>query len=259
MGIAAAAAIGAVGAIGGSVIASKGANSAADKASAATAQAADQSTQVQREQMQLAKDIYGENKAALAPWQQYGMDATGNINSLLELLPGGAGVNMGFDAYKNSTGYNERLKAGGELINGNYAGNGVFNSGARGKALTKYGQDYASGEFGNYINSLLPRLNAYEGMRNLGFNAASAQAGVGNNYASQTGAAANNLSNIFTSQGDNLANVALIKGQNSANTANTIGNSLGQFAGSFLSPQQSVYQRASPYANAMIAQNSSIF
>lgn len=82
MGLAAAAAIGAVGAIGGAVISNKGAS----KAAQATQAAADQSAQVQRE-------IYGQNAAALAPWQQSGLQANSAINALLGL--GGPSNAMG--------------------------------------------------------------------------------------------------------------------------------------------------------------------
>jgi hypothetical protein len=206
-------------------VAGVGAAVSAGKQSSAAKQAAQtvSDTSVQTTQMNndLAREIYGENKATLAPWQQQGQDATGSINSLLELLPGGSGVNMGFDAYKNSTGYNERLKAGGELINGNYAGNGVFNSGARGKALTKYGQDYASGEFGNYVNSLTPRLNALIGTRDLGYNAAAAQTGVASNFSGQV--QANNSQNA-----DTLSNAALYK---ASNTSSPFGSFLSTMGG----------------------------
>lgn len=65
-------AIAAVGGIGSAVIASRGASRAAD----ATQAAADQSSQVQQQ-------MYQQNAAALAPWQQSGMQANGAINALL--------------------------------------------------------------------------------------------------------------------------------------------------------------------------------
>lgn len=74
-----AAGVGAVGAIGGGLLANKGAS----KAAKATTQAADQSAQI-------TSQIYGQNQAALAPWQQSGMQANSLINAALGMGGGRA-------------------------------------------------------------------------------------------------------------------------------------------------------------------------
>lgn len=51
-------------------------------------------------------------------------------------------------------GYQFRLTEGANAVNTNYAGRGLYNSGAAAKAMQKYGQDYASGEFNNAYNRL---------------------------------------------------------------------------------------------------------
>ncbi len=109
--------------------------------------------------------------------------------------PGAA--QAGFDAFRNSTGYNFRLGEGQRAITNNAALRGMLNSGSTLKALTRFGQDIGSQEFGNFLNTLL-------GQQSLGLNAASAQAGVANNFSSQV--QANNAANA-----SNIGNAALAR------------------------------------------------
>jgi hypothetical protein len=51
-------------------------------------------------------------------------------------------------------GYQFRMDEGEKAINRNFAARGLLGSGARGKAIQQYGQDYATGEFTNYWNRL---------------------------------------------------------------------------------------------------------
>lgn len=218
MAIGTLAAIGLAAAGAGSVISASKQAKAAKKAANV---ASDTSLQVAREDNELAKFIYGENKATLAPWQTMGLDAAPRINAMLDLLPGGAGAKMGFDAYKGSTGYDARLQEGMDAIRGSFSGNGTLQSGAALKGLVRYGQDYASNEFGNYVNSLMPRLNSLTGTRDLGFNAAGAQTGVATNYSGQVMANNQNAA-------DTKINAALYKAQN---TTSPFGNALSLVGG----------------------------
>jgi len=207
----------AVGGIGSAVAASKQ-SSAAKKAAKV---ASDTSLQVAEQNNALAREIYGENKTTLAPWQQMGMDAVPGVNAMLDLLPGGSGDAMGFDNYKRSTGYGARLNEGLNAVRGGFSGQGTLQSGAALKGINNYAQDYASNEFGNYVNSLLPRLNALTGTRNLGFNAAGAQTGVATNYSGQV--QSNNQI-----AGDAVANAALYRANN---TQSPFGNALSMMGG----------------------------
>lgn len=218
MAIGTLAAIGLAAAAGGSIISSSKQAKAAKKAANV---ASDTSLQVARENNDLAKFIYGENKATLAPWQEAGLAAAPRVNAMLDLLPGGSGVNMGFDAYKGSTGYDARLQEGMDAIRGSFSGNGTLQSGAALRGLARYGQDYASNEFGNYVNSLMPRLNSLTGTRDLGFNAAGAQTGVATNYSGQVMANNQNAA-------DTKINAALYKAQNATSP---LGNALSLVGG----------------------------
>ena len=276
-------AIAAAAAIGGAVLSSKAQKKAANQAS----QAATDNTAANNA---LARDIYGQNKATLAPFVNTGTNASSAINALLGL--GGQGPQVGpydtpgyggpvngqpnylggalgqfggnfnggairyednqygatngytpgdqmmttnvntappqvnpqqqyqnaFDNYKNSTGYQFRVNEGGRALDNSYASRGVGQSGAAAKAALQYGQNIASGEFGNYLNAL-------QGQQGVGLSAAGAQAGVSTNFVNQT--TANNNSGASA-----LANAAIAKGNATGQMWSGIAGGIGNIFGS---------------------------
>lgn len=65
-----------------------------------------------------------------------------------------------YGGFYASPGYQFRLDEGQQGLDRNMASRGLLNSGARGKALTRYNQGVAADEFGNYTN----RLSALAGL-----------------------------------------------------------------------------------------------
>lgn len=59
-----------------------------------------------------------------------------------------------YGGFKESPGYQFRMAEGQKGINRHMAARGLLNSGARGKAMSRFNQDYASNEFNNYLNQL---------------------------------------------------------------------------------------------------------
>lgn len=147
-----------------------------------------------------------------------------------------------FDNYRNSTGYQFRLGEGQRSLDNSYASRGVGQSGAAAKAALQYGQNIASGEFGNYLNALMAQ-------QGVGLSAAGAQAGVSTGYA-------NAVSGNNQVAADAIANGALIKGQANAGLYAGIGNALGNVGGAIFNSSFS-----NPYAasNRLIAANPGIF
>jgi hypothetical protein len=123
-----------------------------------------------------------------------------------------------YDQFKNYTGYQYRLNEGQNAINSGYAARGTLQSGAALQALQEHGQDYASGEFGNYMGYLT-------GQQQLGPGAANALGGVGTNYA-------NNAGNIAMQNGNNLANAAIARANNKNQLYSGIAQGIGGIAGS---------------------------
>lgn len=154
--------------VAGAVVGSSliGAN-AASKASSTQAAAADQATQLQRE-------MFNKQVELQEPWRQAGVNALAKMQS---------GNVMGYMDPSYSFRFGEGLKA----LDRTASARGGLISGSALKAAQRFGQDYASQEFGNAYNRL------------------AALANVGQTSASNTGNAAGtfgaNAGNLMTGAG----------------------------------------------------------
>ena len=193
MALTTAAAIIGAGALGaGSAIAtSRSASSSNKDAIKAQTQAADQSAQIQREQLDYIKGIN-------APYQEAGVNALarlqGDPNDILNQDPG----------------YQFRVDQGNQALESNLLARGMGMSGAQIKAGQEYSQGMASQEYGNAFNRL--------------YSLAGLGAGANSNAASGTANASSGISNSFLSAGDATANGAI-------NSANINNNMLGNITG----------------------------
>ena len=132
-------------AIGGSALLGAAMSSSASKrASADQTQASTASIEEQRRQ-------YDTTRADLQPWLKQGTAAVGRMGDLL----GTSGTQMSPEqVMAMDPGYQFRLDEGEKAIGRGAAARGMNRSGATLKALTRFGQDYASNEFGNIWNRL---------------------------------------------------------------------------------------------------------
>lgn len=167
--------------IGGALLSGSAQKKAAGKAS-------DTAAQNTAANNALTREIYGQNSANLQPFMQSGQQAGGQLNSLL------GGDSGAFDKFRQSTNYDFRLNEGMKGLNQGYAARGMLESGAAMKGITRYGQEFASNELGNYMD-LLGR------QQNVGLSGANALAGVGTNMVNAV-TANNNLA--ATARGDSL-------------------------------------------------------
>jgi hypothetical protein len=87
-----------------------------------------------------------------------------------------------YELFKKSTGYTSRFDEGLRAVSSNYFGGGVGQSGAAVKAALRYGQDFASREFGNWMGAL-------GNQQGLGFAGQAAIARAQNSGAALTGLA----------------------------------------------------------------------
>lgn len=99
------------------------------------------------------------------------------IETIANLLGIGSGEGSGasdaaFNSYKNSTGFQNRLKTGSDAITGNAAAKGLLNSGSTLKGLDTFGQNLGSEEFNNYLKQV-------GGLASTGLNAAQIIGGAG--------------------------------------------------------------------------------
>lgn len=147
----------------------------ADRAADATEDAARNTNATN---LQIFNQIRDDN----APYREGGYGAYSALQALLGLGGDPAASQQAFDTYRGSTGYDFRLGEGTKAIERSAAARGGLNSGATLKALARYGQDYGSNEFSNYLGQLQGVIAP--GQAALGQNA---QAGM--NYGSQVGQA----------------------------------------------------------------------
>lgn len=152
--------------------------------SSASHSAANTEAQSSQQQLDFAKQVYGDQQALYAPYRESGAYGNQAYNSLLGLGPAPAG----FKGYEQSPGYQWQLGQGLDAAQSStYArGNGL--SGATLQGLNQFGQGFANQDFQQYLNRL-------QGVAQQGQAAAGGQAGAAGNYA------ANGL-NAIGSMGD---------------------------------------------------------
>lgn len=122
--------------VGTAVIGAYVSNQASGRAADAQRDAAGASIEAQQR-------MYDQNRKDNEPWRLAGVGALGrlqdpNLANTLQMDPG----------------YQFRLEQGNRAMNASLAARGMGNSGAALKSLSRYGQDYASGEFSNAYNRL---------------------------------------------------------------------------------------------------------
>ena len=124
-------------------------------------------------------DIYNQNRTDMAPWRTAGEGALGQLTEGLK--PGGT-FNRDFTMadYQKDPGYDFRMAEGAKALERSRAGRGALYGGAAAKAMTRYGQDYASGEYTNAFNRYMMQRNAQ-------FNRLSGVAGTGQTATEQLG------------------------------------------------------------------------
>lgn len=143
-----------------------GGHSRADQAVRAQQDAANQANATQLQMFNQIRDD-------MSPYREAG-------GALLRDLASGDFMNN----WQTDPGYQFRMEQGRKALEGSAAARGNLNSGATLKALTRYGQDYGSQEYGNIYNREYNRLS---NLVNLGQNAAAQTGQAGQNYANQFG------------------------------------------------------------------------
>ena len=132
-------------------------------------------------------DMYQQSRADSMPWLIAGKDALGKLS---DMTKDGSDYMRGFNLsdFQADPGYQFRMDEGQKALERSAAANGNLNSGATLKALSRYGQDYASNEYNNAYNrwnndhtTTWNRLSSLAGMGQT----QSAQLG---NWGQQTGA-----------------------------------------------------------------------
>ena len=193
----------------GGVVASNSARSAAN---------------AQRDASQLASQTeleqYYQNREDMQPWREAGTGALGQMTAGTQ--PGGD-FNRDFTLadFTKDPGYDFRQQQGQRGVEASAAARGGILSGAALKGLTRYNQDYASGEYQNAYN----RFNNDRTQR---FNRLASLAGVGQtatrDVAQQGAQVASNVGNNIMGAGNAQASSYVGQGNAISGAANTLGN-----------------------------------
>lgn len=170
---------GPVGAILGSNASSDAANTQAAAANNATA------TQLQ---------MFREGLEATKPWREAGKNALSTLQSR---------VNEGPGSFVKSPGYDFRLAEGEKAILRNAAATGGSQGGRTLKALTRFGQDYATNDYDNFLARYYQSLTPYQSMAGIGLTTASQAAAQGNAVGAQVG---QNMMNAGNAQAAGIMN-----------------------------------------------------
>lgn len=181
----------------------------ASKQASAASQATQASSDAAAANTALQKQIYEESVARQKPFLDIGTEYT---NKLAAMLRGGPEAQQSF--LTMDPGYGFRLSEGQKALERSAAARGGLLSGAAGKALTRYGQDFASNEFQN-------AFNRYGTLASLGPSAAGVTNTLGQTYAT-------NVGNIGMQNAINAGNAALARGSAYQNTIGGLINYLGR-------------------------------
>lgn len=157
--------------IGGSALTAGSSLLGSNKASSAQRQAADVASQAELE-------MFYQNREDLAPWRETGANALTQLWDQVQAGPGD---------YTQSPGYDFRLSEGERAINRAAAARGQFDSGKTGKALVRYGQDYATNDYDNFLQRWYQSLNPLASLANVGQIATTDTAHMGAQVAGQIG------------------------------------------------------------------------
>jgi hypothetical protein len=221
--------------IGSAAIGAISSSSAASKQAGAARNAADAQLQASREANALQQRMYEEGAARQQPFLQGG---TEDYNRLRSLMSGGPQASQQF--LQMDPGYGFRLSEGMKALDRQAAARGGLMSGGALKAAQRYGQDYASNEFGNAYNRLA-------NLADLGPRSAGVMSSMGQNYAN---AAGQNTMAGGQAVGQGYMNAGAARASGYLGMGNTVFNSLGQYLN---------YQQNQDVANSLRANNAGMY
>lgn len=204
------------------------ANRAAGVQADAARNAADSTLTATRETNQLLRDTLAQQRADNAPWRDAGVTA---LSSLTRGTQPGGEFDQRFDASRmfDDPGYQFRLSEGQRALEGSAAARGGLLSGGTGRALSRYGQDYASNEYGaaygRFTNDQSNRFGRLSSLAGLGQTATSANNAAAGNTASQIGA--NTIGGARTA-GDLMTGAAGARASGYVGATNALTGGVGQ-------------------------------
>lgn len=234
----------------GGIFGGNSSSKAAKKQAEASVEAAKIQAQSADKALALQDKQFNKQIELQQPFRQSGLNANNRIAALLGLpsgdgtsnagTPGYGSLNTPFSAtqFQADPGYQFRFNEGLNGVQNSAAARGGLLSGGALKALTKYGQDFASNEYQNaynrYNNDQTNLYNRYAGLAGVGQQANNQITNAAGNYA-------NAGSNILQNQGTALANGVTGAANARAAGIQAQGNSTGNLINSGISALASFF------------------
>lgn len=142
-------------------------------------------------------EMYYQTREDLEPYMKMGGEGMQKYWDMLEAGPG---------KMEKGPGYQFRLGEGEKAIDRASSAGGSFFSGKRGKALTEYGQEFASNEYDKFMNRYYKKLDAYGNLMQVGQASAARVGAAGQTAVSQSAGvqmgAAGARASSYLQQGD---------------------------------------------------------
>jgi len=200
---------------GSALVGAYSSKKSADSQADASRSAASSQVAMNRQNIQFQREIFEQQREDNAPWREIGEQ------SLRQLQ---AGVKDGrftpgrFDfTFEESPGYQFRRQEGINALDASASARGRLQSGAQARAVTRYGSDLASQEYGNAFNRALTEYGVEADRRGQQFNQLASLSNVGQVANQQTAAArgqmAQSVGQSTQATGNALAQGALGAGQ----------------------------------------------
>lgn len=162
--------------------------------------------------------VYNEQMARSRPLYNASTQAIPELQKAIEYKP------FDYDAYTQDPSYQFRLQRGKSAVLDDMSEMGGLNSGANQKALTEYGQQFASNEYQNAFNRYqterTARIAPLQSLVGVGVTANQQTATTGMNYANNVGQYAMTNGNNQASAINSAANVNAQNGVNQTNALN---------------------------------------
>jgi hypothetical protein len=197
----------AVGVAGASVVSGMMGSSAAKSGARAQARAIREATALQRE-------MYNTTRKDLSQYREVGGKYTGELDRLMPELT----KTFTASDFVKDPGYDFRMAEGAKALERSASARGGLMGGAAGKAMARYGQDYASNEYSNAYN----RFNQDRDQR---YSKLSDLSRMGHNAAAQSGAAAQQFGQ---QAGENIIGGGNAQAAGTIGASNAWSNAIGQ-------------------------------
>jgi len=212
--------------VGGAVIGAGASIYSGSQASSAAKSAAKTSSKAQTDSALIQKEMYDQTRQDQEAWRVAGEKA---LQAIQERPDFEFNADT-FNQFKDPS-YDFRMQEGINALDRSAAARGRVLSGAQDRAVTRYGSNLASQEYGNAFSRALTtdqyNLNKQQSLAGVGQNA--------NNILAQAGQqTAGNLSNIAMQGAQTQGNIAMSNAQAQGNMASGIAQSVNQGMGNYL-------------------------